>query len=263
MIISEQKYTNKNRLYYRGISEYDESLKQFKETYLTTRLSYALAYSFGLKGNVEVYRLKDTANIFNMRSKTDEANLRKDCHLNSNYSDLLKYIDKLKNNDWLDITETKRRKLIGLIRAMGYDGYFNFEIDRSRYEALKDKCYCYFSTLQINSPSVAVFDIKKTCEPVALYRTVEEFEKMPEIKEIRQQEKDYIIKNINDFKGDIKEIFTTLRQRILTLTDKELLEVIEFASSNENKEKQLKESEVYLDALRKRIDARSKGKVFY
>lgn len=263
MIISEQKYTNKNRLYYRGISEYDESLKQFKETYLTTRLSYALAYSFGLKGNVEVYRLKETANIFNMRSKTDEANLRKWCHLNSCYSDLLKYIDKLKNNDWLDISETKRGKLIQLIKTMGYDGYFNFEIDRSRYEALKDKCYCYFSTLQVNSPSVAIFNINKSCEKVAVYRTKEDFEKMPEIKEIRQQEKDYIIKNINNFKGSDEEIFTTLRQRILTLTDKELLEVIKIANTEENKEKQLKESEVYLDALRKRIDARSKGKVFY
>ena len=65
MLINEQKYANKNRLYYRGLADNDKSAKFYKETYLTTRLIYALAYSFGLKGIVEVYRLKDTANIFN------------------------------------------------------------------------------------------------------------------------------------------------------------------------------------------------------
>ena len=104
MIISEQKYTNRNRLYYRGLTEYDESSKLYRETYLTTRLIYALAYSFGLKGIVEVYRLKDTANIFNMRSKQDEGNLRVFCH-NHGMSKYLKYFDKLKNNDWLGVLE--------------------------------------------------------------------------------------------------------------------------------------------------------------
>ena len=55
MLISEQKYANKNRLYYRGLADNDKSSKFYKETYLTTRLIYALAYSFGLKGIVEVY----------------------------------------------------------------------------------------------------------------------------------------------------------------------------------------------------------------
>ena len=111
MLINEQKYANKNRLYYRGLADNDKSAKFYKETYLTTRLIYALAYSFGLKGIVEVYRLKDTANIFNMRSKTDEGNLRKFCqeHKMSKY---LKHFETLKNNDWLHILGDDRQKLI-------------------------------------------------------------------------------------------------------------------------------------------------------
>ena len=126
MLISEQKYTNKNRLYYRGLADNDKSVKFYKETYLTTRLIYALTYSFGLNGIVEVYRLKDTANIFNMRSKTDEGRLGKFCqeHKMSKY---LKYFEILKNNDWLHVLGEDRQNLINAIKSMGYDEKEAFE----------------------------------------------------------------------------------------------------------------------------------------
>lgn len=261
MIINEQKYTNKSRLYYRGLVDDDKSAKFYKETYLTTRLSYALAYSFGLNGIVEVYKLKDTANIFNMRSKTDEGKLRKFCYLN-NMGSFLKYFDKLKTNDWLTVSKysESRRKLIDAIKQLGYDGYFNFEIDRERYESLKNKMFCNFSVLQINSPSVAVFDINKSCERVAVYNKKEDFEKLPEIKEIKEQEKSYITTNINNFESKTnEEIFELLRRRILTLTDKELADCIISANTKENREKQLVEENIYLDNIRQRINKRSKG----
>lgn len=75
MLISEQKHTNKNRIYYRGLRNNDLNNKQYLETYLTTSLTYSFACS-GLGGVIESYRLKDTANIFNMRSKLDEGKLR-------------------------------------------------------------------------------------------------------------------------------------------------------------------------------------------
>ena len=206
MIISEQKYTNKNRLYYRGLADDDKNSKFYKETYLTTRLIYALAYSFGLSGIVEVYRLKDTANIFNMRSKTDEGNLRRFCqeHKMSKY---LKYFETLKNNDWLHVLGEDRQKLINAIKSMGYDGYFNSEIDESRYEELKNSSFCNFSALQIKSPSVAIFNLGKSCDMIAVYNSKEDFEKSSEIKEIKQQEQDYIIRSAAYFTKKTEEDF--------------------------------------------------------
>lgn len=265
MIIKEQKYTNKNKLYYRGLADDDKSAKFYKETYLTTRLSYALAYSFGLNGIVEVYRLKDTANIFNMRSKTDEGNLRKFCCLNNNMGWVFKYFDKLKTNDWLAVSKKpeNRKKLVDAIKQLGYDGYFNFEIDKERYEILKNKTFCNFSVLQVSSPSVAIFDINKSCERVAVYNKKEDFEKLPEIKEIKEQEKSYITTNINNFGNkNNEEIFEILRERIFTLTDKELADCIASANMMENKEKQIIEEKIYLDNIRERIIKRSKG-LFY
>ena len=259
MLINEQKYTNRNRLYYRGLTEYDESSKLYRETYLTTRLIYALAYSFGLKGIVEVYRLKDTANIFNMRSKQDEGNLRVFCH-NHGMSKYLKYFDKLKNNDWLGVLEEDRQKLVNAIKSLGYDGYFNYEIDEVRYEKIKHSSFCNFSSLQIKSPSVAIFNINKSCEKVAAYSKKEDFEKNPEIKEIKQQEKDYIIRSAAHFgKKTEEEIFYTFRRRIITLTDEELKDAIKRANRKEIIQEQKEREKQYLKSLKQRLDKRSKG----
>ena len=259
MLISEQKYANKNRLYYRGLADNDKSSKFYKETYLTTRLIYALAYSFGLKGVVEVYRLKDTANIFNMRFKTDEGNLRKFCqeHKMSKY---LKHFETLKNNDWLRVLGEDRQKLINAIKSMGYDGYFNSEIDESRYEELKNSSFCNFSALQVKSPSVAIFNLDKSCEMVAVYNSKEDFEKSSEIKEIKQQQKDHIIRSAAYFAGKTEEeIFYLLRRRIITLTDEEIRNDIKKLKKQKIIKKQKEKEEKYLDNIRKRISGRSKG----
>ena len=75
MLISEQKHKNRNRKYYHGkIID-----KLGKEFYLTTKFVYALIYTEGLLGEVQEYTLKQTADIFNMKCKTDEGLLRKYC----------------------------------------------------------------------------------------------------------------------------------------------------------------------------------------
>lgn len=251
MILSEQKYTNTNKLYYRGLSEYNEKNKFCEEVYLSTRLIYSLAYSFGLKGVVEVYRLKKTANIFNMRSKQDEGKLRKFCQ-SQGMMKYLKYFEKLKNNDWLGVLGEDRIKLVNAIKLLGYDGYFNFEIDRDRYEKLRNNSFCNFSDLQVHSPSIAIFDVHKTCERVAVYSKKEDFEKEPEIKKIKQQELDYVN---NFWKKTNEETFGVLRKRIVTLTNEELKETIKKVNKSVVVAKQKK----YFDALRQRLKKRSVG----
>lgn len=96
MLINEQKYTNKNRLYYRELR--NNSQKGFQEIYLTNSPIYALSYA-GINGQIDIYKFKESANIFNMRCKEDEAKLRKFCQTHFNqYGDYLKLFDKLKDN---------------------------------------------------------------------------------------------------------------------------------------------------------------------
>ena len=143
---------------------------------------------------------------------------------------------------------------------MGYDGYFNSEIDESRYEELKNSSFCNFSALQVKSPSAAIFNLDKSCEMVAVYNSKEDFEKSSEIKEIKQQEQDYIIRSAAYFAGKTEEeIFYLLRRRIITLTDEELKNVIKKLNKQKIIKEQKEKEEKYLDNIRKRISGRSKG----
>lgn len=137
MLISEQKHTNLNRIYYHGkIKNRKENLEEF---YLTTKFAYAFLYSSGyMYGEIEEYKLKKVANIFNARCVTDEGNLRKFCQKKA--PNILKYIDLLKENDWMKIRDPSlRQDLIFIIKFLGYDGYFNFEIDEKALEDLHNK----------------------------------------------------------------------------------------------------------------------------
>lgn len=81
MILSEQKFSNLNRIYYHGqIPNFKDGLKIFKEIYLSTSLLYSMSYAyddFHNFGKIEEFKLKNSLNIFNTKSKTDEGNLRK------------------------------------------------------------------------------------------------------------------------------------------------------------------------------------------
>ena len=152
MLISEQKHKNKNRKYYHG-KVVDKLGNEF---YLTTRFAYALIYTDGLLGEVQEYTLKQTADIFNMKCKTDEGLLRKYCQKYE--SSLLKYLDHLKNNDWTSFSNPQLKFIfIDSIRNLGYDGFFNFEIDKVVLQRLHSNLRFQFDFYQ-GSPAVAVFN---------------------------------------------------------------------------------------------------------
>jgi hypothetical protein len=160
MLLKEQMYTNKRRLYYHGkIAGYDDSKRNFNEIYLTTRMTYAMAYA-GRGGSVETYTLNDTANIFNMKCATDEAAFRKHCQANA--PALLKYADKLKNHDWAFLEgDYFRQAIIDVIKDLGYDGYFNYEIDEDGLAILHDMADCYTFNCNLHSPAIALFNRSK------------------------------------------------------------------------------------------------------
>lgn len=265
MLISEQKHTNKNRIYYRGLRNNDLNNKQYLETYLTTSLTYSFAYS-GLNGVIESYCLKDTANIFNMRSKLDEGKLRVYCNntkINSlSLADYLKFneiSERLKNEDWLKVLEdlNKRKLLIKAIKELGYDGYFNFEITRDMINEYRQFPSFEFSDLHIKSPAVAVFNINKSLIKIATY-SGRELNSLAEIQKLKEKEKQYVISTINNYKERNNDnIFIILRNKIKSLTDDELKEIIKTANTPENRSKQKERAELYLEAIKERIKERS------
>lgn len=56
MLISEQRYSNLNKVYYRDLKSLNDSQRKYDENYLTTKFLYALA-SAGLGGIVRQYTL--------------------------------------------------------------------------------------------------------------------------------------------------------------------------------------------------------------
>jgi hypothetical protein len=104
------------RSYFRGLKSSSERI--YKETYLTTKFQYALFYAKAT-GQVFEYKLKENTNIFNAKCKTDEACLRKYCQ--KAWPEFLSKIEKLKNNDWITVSE-ERQRLIDAIQLLGYDG---------------------------------------------------------------------------------------------------------------------------------------------
>lgn len=253
MIISEQKYTNLNRKYYRGLLNYDKKNKVYNETYLSTRFAYAFAYS-GLNGVVEIYELKQKSNIFNILSKVDEDNFRSYCRKNNN-SKFLSYIDKLKNNDWKSVLgESDKNELINILKTLGYDGFFDYEIEKKIYNKLRGRACCPLSVLQINSPAVAVFDKEKSLKLVRVLDK-KNFETFKEFNLMKKEEVEYVMSEITIFNEHIsnEQIFLTLRNRIYTLTDKELKETIKAANTFENRKKQEEEVKKILEDWKTRV----------
>lgn len=249
MLITEQKYTNKYRIYYRGIKADDISRKNFKEIYLTTKFPYALAYS-KMNGVIEEYCLKDTANIFNMKCKTDESKLRVYCQNHyQQYGNYLKCFEELKNNDWGSLLGIDNRTaLIIAIKSLGYDGYFNYEIDKNYYEETKDYCWCRFSELQIKSPAVAIFN-ENAIKKISSYNKTN-FTKFDIFNKIKKEEKIYVLKAAYDKNN----AFELLRNRILTLSNDELKKQIELSQTDKNINFQKERKEIYEQYLKERFD---------
>lgn len=126
MILNEQKYDQKSKIYYHGTDTGKFIIGQYEAGFLTTDPLYALHYTN--KFQVIKGYLRAPLNIFNARSNID-------------MTKLLKYVkipkvnfDQLKNSDWLHLpwSDLERKDLIKITKQFGYDGFFNFEIEREK-----------------------------------------------------------------------------------------------------------------------------------
>lgn len=154
--LNEQNYTNLNKQYYHGYRVMDPSLKSCEEFYLTNSFLYAASYA-GRKGHVDVYKLKKSANIFKLQSEFD-FNL-----LQNNLKDSSINLEELKERDWYSYFKgniRKRRDLLDIVESLGYDGYFNREVDK---ELMKHSVAANISVDRrlYNSPSLGIFN--KNC----------------------------------------------------------------------------------------------------
>lgn len=161
MILQEQKYKNLYRPYYHG-SPYGKATQNrayLGHFFVTTHFPYAAWYSLADKqdlsykdfGIVREYRLRGTANIFNAKCRADEFAYRKYCIANGLERDLAVF-DRLKHEDWSHVAggDNKRKSFIGIVKKLGYDGFFNYEYTESMVEKL--------SSLGCRLPYVAIED---------------------------------------------------------------------------------------------------------
>lgn len=232
MLISEQKYTNLNRIYYHGkIKGRKENLEEF---YLTTRFAYAFIYSTGyMYGEVEEYKLRKTANIFNAKCIPDESALRKFCQKNA--PNILKYIELLKENDWMKIRDPAlRQDLIVIIKSLKYDGYFNFEIDKKALRDLHDEGIYSYDNFK-HSPSVGIFNIN-SLEKLQVWNK-NNFEQNKAFTEFHNLEISEVKEDILFEKSktvDAKEIYNKVKVKYSSLTYTEIMDLIENTTLEES-----------------------------
>lgn len=162
MRYSEQNLKKFKRTYYHGFPKnYDSDLRLFEEFYLTTKLDYTFCYA-RRGGKVVSYKLKDDASIFNMKCATDEAAFRKYC-IEHNLP-IINKIDFLKENDWSALKiggDREKEFLKKIIKNLGYDGFFNYEIDKDGLDFIHGLGSYRFVEKDLKSPSIALFDTGK------------------------------------------------------------------------------------------------------
>lgn len=230
MALQEQTYRGHKRIYYQGRApDFDESKRTFKDVfYLTTSIVYAVSYA-GEKGNVSSYVLKKDLNIFNAKSKQDYNKL-KDVLSN----DLLSYLDRLADEDWVfedDLFEqTTKIKFIEIIKSLGYDGFFNYEVDKKFLRRMKKSPYWDFmNKVMIDNPSIGVFDesnLIKVDDNI-------DFKSESSYKEFSDLEKNFIAYNLlNLLKNDKFDdehkymLYKSLCNSLMTLSKDETYELV-------------------------------------
>lgn len=83
--------------------------------------------------------MKKDLNIFNAKSKQDYNKIK-----NVLSNDLLSYLDRLADEDWVfeddlfeQFEQTTKIKFIKIIKSLGYDGFFNYEVDKKFLRRMK------------------------------------------------------------------------------------------------------------------------------
>lgn len=215
--ISEQRHSNLRREYYHGFHALDPALKSCEEFYLTASFIYAASYA-GRKGKVEVYHLKRAANIFNLRCESDFNALQEKVSFD---------LSKLRDGDWLSFFKgslRERRELLDIIESLGYDGYFNKEVDR---ELVKHSVAagCEADLKLLSSPSVGIFN-KDCLEKV---ETVSDIRSDFRVKRYIDLELDYIeYKLLLAYKNSssLSDVYDELTQQVLNFDSTQIMSMI-------------------------------------
>lgn len=192
MIISEQRHRSQYRAYFHGKQKTDRGFfLSCGEFYLTTSFVYASTYAL-LDGTVTEYHLKHEVNIFNALADKDYNKLKNFCKKYA--SKYLGMLPTLKRDDWFGLFENnvnKRQELLTIIEELGFDGYFNFEIDK-RLAREYDKRGGIIAPAIIESPSLAIFHPKDSLIKGHVYNGKEDFLKEASVQEARQKQIDYL-----------------------------------------------------------------------
>lgn len=234
--LKEQMHKNLYRSYFRGQRpDYSEELSIFKDVkFYTTRPLYALYYA-GKDGVVSEYRLKSEVNIFNAKSKADIFKLHKyinDNHLNIPY----KALEDLKTEDWISALHgvDRRETILGIIKFLGYDGFFNYEYSKKYVDHLhnREPNEKYYEPGTLNNPAIGIFDNKDVFIHIKDYHNPEELFKFDSVLDFKEDE----IKNIKSkFRGlrydkgvdeAYKEMKSTLND-YLTVSQYEVLNILD------------------------------------
>ena len=254
-ILSEQKYKNKNRIYYHGkVKDFDEDKSKFEEFYLSTRKEYAFKYA-KRDGIIEAYCLKNEANIFNMKCSSDEAAFRKFCQVN--YPKGLSFIDNMKSDDWCSLAvggDKTKEALVRIIKVLNYDGFFNYEIDKIGLDFLHKIGNYSFTASDIKSPSIAIFN-KNILQKVNEEKIEDCIDKDKEIEKIKDE---YFAALLIHPDFDKNIFIKNMFNATFSLSKDDIISIINNFSDKE-KEENLRKKIAYRESLLKRFGHRSEN----
>ena len=133
MKITSQWCNNTNRIYYHG-SRYgiDAAKSNFGCFFVTINPVYALMYAKDETcekfNEFYLMHFKRSLNIFNIKSSKDLQMLSRLVIREKKYG-YLQMFELMKTRDWLSLLRGYRAEVIGMIKNLGYDGFFNYEVD--------------------------------------------------------------------------------------------------------------------------------------
>lgn len=240
MLLEEQRYSNKRKIYYHGkIKYFDPTKRTFYELYITPRLEYAFPYA-GRNGTITAYTFNRQVNIFNIFSSLDESVLRRLFQLK--YPKYLGLIDSFKTRDWSVLVGISERDkiLFDLQNLNYYDGYFNYELDQETYDFFHKEGLYKYSQNQIKSPAIGIF--RMSCLSKRGEFPIEEIVDLDyERKYIKDKSIQYLLKDKNYSDKDFLDKYKNLTYGI---SEQEILDIFNSISANDLEEEQskLKES---------------------
>lgn len=170
-----------------------------------------------------------------MRCRTDEDRLRKFCQSKDSLKFYLRAFERLKSNNWAGMFRYpyERQLLLDAIKELGYDGYFNFEINGEYYSERRSLPGFRFVEADIGSPAAAAFS--KSCLLKKAEYSGELLRALPVFKKARLAELKYIDRRTPGLiKAGEKDPVGYFERETRCLSGKELKAAAEAASAEGN-----------------------------